>query len=158
MTRAVDAPEARVIAAGRERATVSVDASAVCARCAAGRGCGAGLFGQRRKPAIIEAKLTEGLTLVAGDRVRLEFVPAELVRAAWLAYGLPLAGLIAAVLVAARLAPGNELAAVVGAALGLVAGAWYGRRSLRQSGCLSRCVPIVSERISPARAAAPEGT
>jgi sigma-E factor negative regulatory protein RseC len=137
---------------------VSVEPSAVCARCAAGRGCGAGLIGQRRKPAIIEAKLSKGLTLEAGDRVRLEFMPAELVRAAWLAYGLPLAGLIAAMLVATRLAPGNELAAIAGAVLGLVAGARYGRRSLKQNDCLSRCVPIVSERISPPRAAAPERT
>lgn len=134
---------------------MSVDRAAVCARCAAGRGCGAGLLGQRRKAAVIEAKVAAGITLEAGDRVRLEFIPAELVRAAWLAYGLPLAGLIAAVLVASRLAPGNELAAIAGAALGLVAGAWHGRRSLLQSGCLSRCVPTVSERIAP-RAAAPE--
>lgn len=137
---------------------MSVESSAVCARCTAGRGCGAGLFGQRRKPAVIEARVAEGMMLEAGDRVRLEFVPAELVRAAWLAYGLPLGGFIAAALVATRLAPGNELAAVAGAALGLVAGAWYGRRSLARSNCLSRCVPVVSERISPARAAAPERT
>lgn len=135
---------------------MSVESSAVCARCAAGRGCGAGLFGQRRKPAVIEAKLAEGMALEAGDRVRLEFVPAELVRAAWLAYGLPLAGLIAAALFAALLAPGNDLAAVAGAVLGLLAGAWHGRRSLRQSGRLGRCVPIISERISPPRGAAPE--
>ncbi len=158
MTSAADAPEARVIAAGRERATVSVDSAAVCARCAAGRGCGAGLLGQRQKPAIIEAKLAEGMTLEAGDRVRLEFVPAELMRAAWLAYGLPLAGLVVAVIAASRLAPANEPAAIAAAAIGLVAGAWYGRRSLRQGTCLSRCVPTISARIPPSRTIAADRT
>jgi sigma-E factor negative regulatory protein RseC len=148
-----DRPEARVlaIAAGRERATVSVDPALVCARCAAGRGCGAGLFGQRRRPAVIEAKVAAGITLSPGDRVRLEFLASELVRAAWLAYGLPLAGLLVAVLVATRVAPGNDLAAVAWAALGLLAGAWYGRRSLLDSGCLGRCVPTVSEKLPPQR-------
>lgn len=130
---------------------MSVEPSAICARCAAGRGCGAGLFGQRRKPAVIEAKVADGLLLEAGDRVRLEFVPAELVRAAWLAYGLPLAGLVSAALAATRVFPGNELAAVVCAALGLVAGAAWGRRSLLRDSCLSRCVPTVSERLAPER-------
>ncbi len=123
----------------------------MCARCAAGRGCGAGLFGQRRKPAVIEAKVAAGVLLTAGDRVRLEFVSAELVRAAWLAYGLPLAGLVVASLAASRVFPGNELAAVICAVLGLFAGAAYGRRALRQGRCLSRCMPVVSERLAPER-------
>lgn len=126
-----------------------MDRAAVCARCAAGRGCGAGLLGAQRKPAVIEAKVAGGISLRAGDRVRLEFVPAELLRAAWLAYGLPLTGFVAAALAATRIAPGSELAAVAGAALGLLAGAAYGRRSLRLNGCVGRCVPVVSERLAP---------
>ena len=128
-----------------------MDRAAVCARCAAGRGCGAGLLGARRKPAVIEAEIAEGISLRPGDRVRLEFVPAELLRAAWLAYGLPLTGLVGAALLATRVAPGNELAAVACAALGLLAGAAYGCRSLRLNGCVSRCLPVVSERLAPDR-------
>lgn len=137
---------------------MSVDPAVVCARCAAGRGCGAGLFGRRRQPAVIEAKVAAGVTLEAGDRVRLEFLGSELVRAAWLAYGLPLAGVVAAVLVATRIAPGDDLTAVACAALGLLAGAWYGRRSLKRSGCLSRCVPMVAERLAPQRLGDPGRT
>lgn len=128
---------------------MSVDRAAVCARCAAGRGCGAGLLGARRKPAIIEARVSEGIALRAGDRVRLEFVAAEMLRAAWLAYGMPLTGLLAATLLATRIAPGNELAAVACAALGLLAGAAYGRQSLRRGSCLGRCVPVIAERLAP---------
>ena len=127
----------------------------MCARCAAGRGCGAGLFGQRRQPAVIEAKVAAGVTLAPGDRVRLEFLAPELVRAAWLAYGLPLAGLLIGVLIATRLAPGDDVAAVASAALGLFAGAWYGRRSLLHGGCLGRCVPMVSEKLPPQRPSDP---
>ena len=93
--------------------------------------------------------MSEGISLRAGDRVRLEFVAAELLRAAWLAYGLPLTGLVAAALLATRIAPGNELAAIAGAALGLLAGAAFGRRSLKRGGCLGRCVPVISERLAP---------
>lgn len=95
--------------------------------------------------------MADGITLAAGDRVCLEFVPAELVRAAWFAYGLPLAGLVVAAIVATRLWPAHELAAVLCAALGLVAGAAYGRRALLRSGCLSRCVPVVSGKLDPKR-------
>lgn len=145
----MDTPEAKVLAVDGERATVSVDRAAICARCAAGRGCGAGLFGVRRQPAVIEVRLAAGVVVEAGDCVRLEFASARLLHAAWLAYGLPLASMIGAVLLAARIAPANELAAVLFAACGLVAGAVYGRRLLLQSGCLSQCVPTASARISP---------
>jgi positive regulator of sigma E activity len=106
-------------------------------------------LGASRKPAVIEARIAGGIALRTGDRVRLEFVAAELLRAAWLAYGLPLTGLVAAALLATRIAPGNELAAVACAALGLLAGAAGGRRFLRRGGCLSRCVPVISERLAP---------
>ena len=57
-----------------------MDRAAVCARCAAGRGCGAGLLGSTRQPAVIEARVSEGIALRTGDRVRLEFVAAEMLR------------------------------------------------------------------------------
>lgn len=143
----MEAPEAKVLAVAGTSATVSVDAAAVCQRCAAGRGCGAGLFGKRQQPAELVVNVPPGVVLKAGDRVRLDLVPAHLLRAAWLAYGLPLAGLLLGAILASRLFPSNELAAVLLAALGLLAGAWQGRRTLTRSGCLRHCVPTASERL-----------
>lgn len=131
---------------GTRRATVSVDAAAVCPRCAAGQGCGAGLFVGRPRPAELEVEVAPGLVLEPGDRVSLEIVPSRLLRTAWQAYGLPLAGLVAGALAAAWAAPGGELAAVLGALFGLVAGAIAGRRALSRNGQLGHCVPTAAEK------------
>lgn len=136
---------AKVVAVGRERVTVSV-AAAACPRCAAGRGCGAGLLGPR-PPTELPVKAAPGVALKPGDSVRLELVPARLLRAAWLAYGLPLAGLVGGALLAAYLVPGAEPMAVLASAGGLVTGALLGRRALSSKGQLSECVPTAAERI-----------
>ena len=141
----MDTPEGQVVAVGRQSVTVSVDAAAVCRRCAAGRGCGAGLFGKRQPSTLLDVNVAEGVALHVGDRVRLELLPAHLLRAAWLVYGLPLFGMLLAVVAASQiLAPGNDIAAVLFAAFGLVAGALLGRRAVNRSGCLRHCVPTAS--------------
>lgn len=92
-------------------------------------------------------KVAAGLVLEPGDRVRLEFAPAPLLRAAWLAYGLPLAGLVGGALLAGWMAPGGELAAVLAAVCGLGAGALVGRRALTRNGQIGECVPMAAERV-----------
>lgn len=141
----MDSPEAKVVAVGQGRVTVSVDPMAACPRCAAGRGCGAGLLG-RRSVAELEVKVAAGLVLEPGDRVRLEFAPAPVLYAAWLAYGLPLAGLVAGALAGSSIGSGGEPGAVLGALSGLGAGALLGRRALSRNGQIGACVPTATER------------
>ena len=89
-------PEARVIAFcegdGPPRVLVEVFASFRCARCASGKGCGAGLLGDDGSPRRVEALLGDLPDLRAGDKVVLDLAPQDLLRASALVYGLPLGG------------------------------------------------------------------
>jgi sigma-E factor negative regulatory protein RseC len=143
----MNVPEARVVATGANSATVSVEAQAVCARCAAGRGCGAGLL-QQGRTRLLDVRVADGLHLRPGDRVRLELAPLHLLRAAWLAYGLPLFALVVSVALAAVAGEGAGDAGMVAAgAAGLAAGLIAGRRLLRKDSCLRQLTPVASARV-----------
>jgi sigma-E factor negative regulatory protein RseC len=147
-------PEGRVAAVDGEFAIVTVEAAVACARCAAGRGCGAGLL-QQDRTRTVKARVRPEQRLAPGDRVRLELAPDRLLRAAWLAYGLPLLGVVLAVAAASTFEQaGNELLVVAGGALGLVAGLAAGRRALRGGECLDRMTPIAVRQVPAAAAAA----
>jgi sigma-E factor negative regulatory protein RseC len=144
----MNAPEARVVAAGSDFATVSVEAVAACARCAAGRGCGAGLL-QQGRTRLIEVSVAAGLDLEPGDRVRLELAPERILRAAWLAYGLPLLAMVLGVAFAAGMAqPVNDFVAVVAGAGGLAGGVVLGRGLLRKHACLRTIRPVVLAKMN----------
>ena len=128
-------------------AIVGVDAAAACPRCAAGRGCGAGILvgsGARRH---VEAVVRPGLELQEGDLVEIELAPDDLLRAALIVYGLPLAGALLGVAIAYALGA-KDIAAVTAALAGLVAGLLLGRSRLRQKRCLSRFVPRISKPLA----------
>jgi sigma-E factor negative regulatory protein RseC len=140
-------PEATVVATGAGFATVSVKAAVACPRCAAGRGCGAGLL-QKGRTRVMQVRVAAGLELEVGDQVSLELAPERLLRAAWLAYGLPLSAMVLGVAVAtAALHPGNDFALVAFAAVGLAAGVFAGRSRLARDHCMRRITPVVRERI-----------
>jgi sigma-E factor negative regulatory protein RseC len=142
----VDSGQATVLAVGPERALVRVSTAPACARCAAGQGCGAGLF-ERRQAAELAVRVAPNLALRPGDRVRLELAPERLLAVAGLAYGLPLAGLVAGALAAGGAAPGHELAAVIGALGGLAAGVLLGRRGLTREERAGRCLPVAADKL-----------
>ncbi|MEX2122532.1 MAG: SoxR reducing system RseC family protein [Woeseia sp.] len=143
----MNTPEATVIAVTADSATVSVEPASACARCAAGRGCGAGLT-LKGRTRLLDVKVAHGLALERGDRVRLELAPDHLLRAAWLAYGLPLVAMVVATGAANRIVgPGNDLVAVVFGALGLVIGVLTGRSILAKDDCLRHIAPTAIERI-----------
>ena len=128
-------------------ATVSVDAAVVCARCAAGKGCGAGLFTGSNRTRLIEAQLSPGMGLKAGDEVKLTLAPSNLLRAAFLAYGLPLGGIVIALGMAWFLQQTlDDRFAVLLAIGGLVGGILVGRFYLNKDGCLKNLIPIISEK------------
>lgn len=143
----MDSAVGRIVAVTDGRATVSVDAAAVCARCAAGKGCGAGLLAGSNRPRHIEVEITPGTDFKAGDEVRLTLAPSHLLRAAMFAYGLPLGGVVIALGIAWYLNRTlNDHIAVILAIGGLVAGVLFGRYYLNKDGCLKNLVPSVSAR------------
>jgi len=144
----MNAPEARVVTTGSNFATVAVEAAAACARCAAGRGCGAGLL-QKGRTRLIQVRVADGLALEPGDCVRLELKPLRLLRAAWLAYGLPLFAMVLFVAAATAMADlAGDIGVMAFGAAGLATGLIAGRRILRRDSCLQHLTPVASERIS----------
>jgi len=125
-----------------DRAVVSAE-SPVCARCAAGKGCGAGLVGATGKAREMTVIVADGVHIAPGDAVSLSLPHASLTRAACYAYGLPLAGLLSGSALAA-LAGGGEAGALVGGIAGLAAGAMAGRRLGSRRDCISRMRPVIS--------------
>lgn len=129
------------------RALVDVEAAAVCARCAAGRGCGAGVFVARQGTRRLEIVLSDDRGVAAGDVVSIELAPGHVLRAALIVYGLPLAGAATGAALAYILALGDAGAASF-AIGGLLAGALAGRHRLRDDACIARFTPTVARRAA----------
>ena len=132
-----------------------VEGAFACARCAAGRGCGAGLL-QKGRTRTFNARVPADLRLQPGDIVRLELKPDHLLQAASLAYGLPLLGIVLAVGAASGIADANNEPLVIACGLlGLVAGLVAGRRILRKEGCLQNMTPVALRHLPASTAADP---
>ena len=115
---------------GRATVEVVVEGASPCARCASGKGCGAGIFtgqgGQQR----LRLPVPDGLTFAVGEAVTVSMQGSTLLMASVLAYGLPLAGLLAGGTVALLLSAGEILASGLALA-GLAAGFAISRQRLR---------------------------
>jgi sigma-E factor negative regulatory protein RseC len=145
----MDLPEGRILSIDTTTrpscAVIEVTSAIQCARCAAGKGCGAGIVagsGRRRR---IDAVLAANLTVQAGDLVTVEMAPDNLLRAATIVYGLPLSGALVGA-AGAYLAGFGEPGAAFAVLAGIAAGALVGRLRLRQTACLRRFVPTVTAR------------
>jgi len=123
------------------RVIVDVEAGFVCPRCAAGRGCGAGLLDGRQGARRVTARIAAGAEPAPGDTVCLRLDAHGLLQAALIAYGLPLTGAALAAAGAYLLGFGDVGAAVL-AIGGLACGLALGRRQLRRSGCAARFTPV----------------
>lgn len=149
----MESPVATVVSVHNSRAVVRAEAAAVCARCAAGRGCGAGLLGGTRSVGELEVTVAEGVRVRAGDRVCLSLEPANLLTASVFAYGFPLLGLMAALLLTWLVpVPVSDPQAVLAGALGLAIGAWAGRSASRGRACARRLEPVIHRLAEPAAA------
>jgi len=129
-------------------AIVDVDAEAVCARCASGRGCGAGIFGARTGRRRIDIAVGKNLELGEGDIVDIQLAPRNVLGAALIVYGLPLAGAAAAAALAFAMSLGDAGAATM-ALGGLATGMLIAWLRLRDDACLARFTPVVSTRSAP---------
>jgi len=147
----MESPQGRIISIHQDAtppyAVVEVDASAACARCASGKGCGAGIPGGDDRQRSIDALIAQGLEVREGDRVSVELAPDNLLRAALIVYGLPLTGAVVASAAAYWLGasdPGAAAMALAGAGMGVL----VGRLRLRRARCLRDFTPTVTERIA----------
>lgn len=142
----MDNPQGQVVSISgtdpHRRALIAVNAFEVCPRCAAGKGCGAGLFGRGERTRRIEASVPRGACIATGDRVRIALEPQSVLHAAFVVYGWPLCGAAAGALLA-YLAAYGDAAAAAAALAGLALGALLARRRLRQSRCLQQFTPRV---------------
>ncbi|MDJ0939255.1 MAG: SoxR reducing system RseC family protein [Woeseiaceae bacterium] len=128
-----------------QSALVKVSVESVCPRCAEGRGCGAGLFGASERTRRVEAGIPAGLDVRAGDTVSLRLDPDNVLAAAVIVYGWPLAGAAAGALVAFVVGAGDT-AAALSALGGLAAGGFLARARLKTRRCLERFTPVVVAR------------
>ena len=120
------------------RALVEVDMAVACPRCTAGKGCGAGLSLARNRR--VEARVPPGASIHTGDSVELAMAPSNVLRAAGIVYGLPLAAAASGAAIAYLLGLGDPAAALAAVA-GLAAGLFLAKRRLR--GCLKDFTPQV---------------
>ncbi len=142
-------PTATVLSIDEQGVTVSVDAALGCARCAAGKGCGAALLGGRRRPRVLTLERPPGMDLHEGDRVDLTLAPERLLQASLLAYGLPLAALVLLPLAAETLwGPYGDGELALLAAGGLVGAIVAGRRLLARDRCPAQLKPAIGGRAA----------
>jgi sigma-E factor negative regulatory protein RseC len=148
----MDRASGKIISVCADTATVSI-ADTGCPRCAAGKGCGAGLLTGRTGSTEVELQLPPGHHYRAGDKVTLSIASSSLLRAALLAYGLPLAGTVLALTLGWLLmAPLSDLAAALIALAGLLAGFFAGRGQLRKDDWCRQFVPSIDRQDHDATA------
>jgi len=128
-------------------ATVTVSRLVACARCAAGKGCGAGLLSGNPAPAEFQVQIPDSMALRVGDQVTLELSPDNLLKASFLVYGLPLVGVLTMLIIGWVVAgPLSDVVAIALAVAGLLTGCVAGRARLGQNRCLEQFVPRISSR------------
>lgn len=142
----MESPVGKIVSIDNDHATVEVERIAACARCAAGKGCGAGLLSGSSKAAMFEVALSPHSHFSAGDEVRLKLEPAHLLRATILVYGLPLAGMLLGVGAGSLISrPLTDGVAVTYTLAGLAAGFVAGRWQLNRNHCLKHFIPKIED-------------
>jgi sigma-E factor negative regulatory protein RseC len=124
------------------RAIVCVHDVPACPRCAAGKGCGAGLFAAKPGERRIEVTVPTGLTVAVDDEVEVCLTSDRILRAAAIVYGIPMLGALAGALIAYGAGFADEGAAATALA-GLGIGLVISRRRLRQADCMQRFTPSI---------------
>ncbi|MEL7186821.1 MAG: SoxR reducing system RseC family protein [Pseudomonadota bacterium] len=133
----------RVVSVNGGRATVKVAAEIVCPRCAAGKGCGAGLLGRGERNELIDVLVAPHAGIREGDTVDVMLESRSLLRASALVYGLPLVSAVVAAAIGWGLKL-SETGTVVMALAGLAAGLCYARRRVRSESCLREFTPTAA--------------
>ena len=132
------------------RAVVRVEAAVTCPRCAAGKGCGAGVFGSGAGTRQVEASIRPGVEIAVNDEVEITLAPNSLLRAALTVYGLPMLGAAVGAAAAYVMSLGDAAAALAAIA-GLACGLSLGRWRLGKAACLRQFLPTVEGRVVAGR-------
>jgi sigma-E factor negative regulatory protein RseC len=123
----------RVVSVEGPVARVACEDTASCGACGSGGRCALKWFATRRSASLeIPARADERVALQPGDEVILSIEDGELLRAAALAYGLPLAGLLSAALAARGLADAGEGVGLASGLVGAAVGGWLARALARR--------------------------
>lgn len=131
---------------------VEVEAGVICERCESGKGCGAGLLGGNTRNKLVSATVAANIDLSDGDVVRISLQPSNILQAAVIVYGYPLAGAVLGAICAYGFGLG-DVAAALAALSGIVGGFLIARARLRNERCLQEFTPVVLEKLPPAAAA-----
>lgn len=142
-------PNGKIVALSADNsiATVVVAAQSVCARCAEGRGCGAGLLGAQGRESRIQASVGPHVDVRNGDRVSIALQPRNVLRASFVVYGYPMLGAVAGAAIAWQSDLG-DLAAALAALAGIAAGLVLARIRLAATTCLRDFTPVVVARLA----------
>ncbi len=140
----MDAPQGTVIsiASDARSAVVEVDAAVACARCAEGRGCGAGIVASSERKRQVIVAIPSGADIARGDVVHLLLEPRDVLAAASTVYGWPLLGAACGAMLAYA-ASLDDMAAAASTLGGLGGAALLARLRLRQKGCLRQFTPRI---------------
>ncbi|RZV35228.1 MAG: hypothetical protein EX272_11000 [Chromatiales bacterium] len=128
-------------------ATVTVNTVDFCARCASGKGCGAGVFGSSSGSRHFEAPISAAMDLCEGDEVQIELAPHNVLRAALQVYGAPLLGVLIMTGIA-YLADLPDWQGAVAGGVGVLAGAAVSRYRLKRARCLRQFTPVITRRLA----------
>lgn len=143
---------ARVLRVADGVAWVQCESQAGCARCAAGEGCGGGLFAKllrnrlQELPVVLPAARERDP--VAGERLLIGLSTSAVQSASMLMYGLPLAGLLFGAIAASSLLA-NDLVACLGAALGMAGGLLLARACAARIAGGGRLQPVMLRILRP---------
>ncbi|MGH8494899.1 MAG: SoxR reducing system RseC family protein [Gammaproteobacteria bacterium] len=139
----------RVVRVAGQHAWVARAGIAACERCAAGNGCGGGIFARlvgRRQYEVRARNAVVGVT--AGDEVMIGLPERALLAGAFAVYIVPLIGLLAgAVLGGALFGPAGDGGVIVIGAAGFLAGVFWLRRYAGRAAMDPRFEPRVVERL-----------
>lgn len=125
-------------------ATVVVTAAPMCPRCAAGRGCGAGIFHSGTNYPSMRIALPPSLRVEVDDEIRLAIDPRKLLLGAGLAYGIPLVAMVVALFVAQWVFGGmGDMGGIVVASGGLLTGMAVSRIYLARKPACKELIPVV---------------
>ncbi|NGX16749.1 SoxR reducing system RseC family protein [Wenzhouxiangella sp. XN24] len=134
----------RVLEVDGDWAWVACRRQVECPRCAEGRGCGGGVLGKLLGDRLHKVRAATGSVAVEpGDQVLIGLGEDAVLRAAAAVYLVPLVAALAVGATAATITGGGDLAAIAGAAAGLILGLGWARRYGRRVAADAALQPVI---------------
>lgn len=149
---------AHVLRVEQGTAWLRCESQAGCQRCAEGRGCGGGVFARLLRRRLEEMPVENSIGVSAGDAVLVGLEPAAVQNAAFMMYGLPLAGLLLGAVLGSAVGPavgpttgsaGQDAIAILAGAIGFAIGFAVARWSSKRLSRDARYRPVLLRRLRP---------